>query len=274
MNSPTLSPYTSLCLKFVGLILILSSLIDYLTLVLSLNWQDLTSQITFASSLVDRGIVPMVGMCFLLVGYWMGASDNSGAMAKLDIRLPAFILSCLLALIFFLIVPLHLNNLAKANEKTQTQIETGANEAEARIKTQFDQLTSLSKNPEQLKTIDANITQITQAISTGTYNGKKLGAQEIQQLEQNKTQLEGFRVLAKDKKKLDERLTELQTQLKSQKQERKNTTNTEVLKQALRTGLSSLMLAIGYTIIGWFGMKSMGTGDVGGAPSIRKPKAR
>ncbi len=271
MNSPTLSPYTSLCLKFVGAILVLSSLIDYIALAIPPNFLDTTWQINFTNSLVDRGIVPMVGMCFLLVGYWMSTSDSSGAMAKLDMRLPAFILACILSLTFLLLVPLHLNNLSQASAKVLTQIESGANEAETRIKTQFDQLKTLSQNPAQLKSIDTQLTQLTQAISTGTYQGRKLTTQEIQQLEGTKTQLQGFRELAKDQKALNKRLEELQNQLKSQKQERENTAKTEVIKQGIRTGLSSLMLAIGYAIIGWFGIKSVGTG---GSPSIRKPPAR
>jgi hypothetical protein len=271
MNSPTLSPYASLCLKFVGAILVLSSMLDYITLAIPLNWQDQSWQINLTNSLVDRGIVPMVGMCFLLVGYSMSIGDSNSPMAKLDMRLPAFILACALSLLFLLLVPLHLNNLSQASSKVLTQIESGANEAETRIKTQFDQLTELSKNPTQLKNIDTQLVQITQAISTGKYNGRSLSAQEIQQLEGTKTQLQGFRDLAKDETALKKRLEELQTQLQSQRKQRENTAKTEVIKQGIRTGLSSLMLAVGYAIIGWFGIKSTGTG---GAPKIRKPPAR
>ena len=59
---------------------------------------------------------------------------------------------------------------------------------------------------------------------------------------------------------LEARLSELQTQLRDQTIQRENRAKTEALKQGIRTGLSSLLLAIGYLVMGWFGLQSNNSG--------------
>ena len=74
MNTSTISPFTSLALKLIGVILILSSLLDYITLAIPFQPLNAEWQIGFTGQIVDRGIVPMVGIAFLLVGYWIDTS--------------------------------------------------------------------------------------------------------------------------------------------------------------------------------------------------------
>lgn len=253
-----MSQFTSLCLKIVGLILIISSLLDYITLAIPFQPLDAQWQISFTSQIVDRGIVPMVGMGFVLVGSWIEASSNPNKKAGFDVKLPVFMLASFLGLVFLLLVPLHLNNLRLASDSALTQIQQGADEAETRIKEQYDQLNTLAQDPQRLQQLEGRLKEIDQAIGSGQFQGQSLNPEQLQRLQETKQQLQNFRELAKNPEALEARLNELQTQLRDQKLDREGRAKTEALKQGLRTGLSSLMLAIGYIIIGWLGLKGMG----------------
>lgn len=270
MNTSTISPPTAFSLKLIGIILILSSLLDYITLAIPFQPLDAAWQISFTGQIVDRGIVPMVGIAFLLVGYALESLLSSGRKLTLDVRLPVFIFASLMGLVFLLLVPLHLNNLRQAQSNALTQINQGATEAENRIKTQFEQLNTLAQDPQRLQQLDSRLTEINTAINSGQIQGRRLSPEQLQNLTQTKQQLEGFREYAQNPEALEARLTQLQTQLNDQKTERKNRAKTEAFKQGIRTGLSSLMLAIGYIAIGWLGLKTMGNPPV----SNKKAAAR
>ena len=259
MNTSAVSPFTCLSLKLIGVILILSSLLDYLTLAIPFEPLRAEWQISFTGQVVDRGIVPMVGIAFLLVSYWIETSAGStNKKPTFDVRLPVFILASLMGLIFLLLVPLHINNLREAQSTAISQINQGAGEAENRIKTQFDQLNVLAQDPQRLQQLNNRIQEIDTAINSGQVQGQRLNPEQLQNLNQTKQQLQNFRELAQNPEALEARLTELQTQLRDQKTARENRAKTEALKQGIRTGLSSLMLAVGYIAIGWLGLKKMG----------------
>jgi uncharacterized membrane protein len=267
MNNIT--PFTSLSLKLIGIILLLSSLLDYLVLALPFNPLEARWQIGYIGTVVDRGIIPMVGMAFILAAYWVDSSTGNPKGSLFDVRLPMFVFASLLGLIFLLFIPLYLNNLRTISTDAQEQISQRAAEVEQRLQGEFDQLNQLLANPQRIKELDQNIQQITQAINSGQIQGQRLNPQQRQQLEQQKQRLEGLRNLQGKPEEIEKRLNELQTQLRSQKLEQENQAKTETLKQGLRIGLSSFMLAGAYSIIGWVGLKnSMGNQ----APRSRSPK--
>ena len=249
--------FTSLCLKVVGVILIVSALIDYIVLAIPFQPLEASWQIAYIGTVVDRGIIPMVGIAFLLSGYWVD-SVVSKKNAGLDLKLPVFIFSTVLGLVFLLFVPLYLNNLRTISNNALEQITERAAQVENRLQTEFDQLNALLQNQEQLQQLDQRIAQIDRAIQTGQFQGQTLNAQQKQQLEQQKQRLENISQLRDQPEKLEERLSELQNQLRSRQQERENRAKTETFKRGVRIGLSSLMLAGGYSIIGWLGLKGAG----------------
>ena len=256
MSQSSISQFTSLALKTVGVILVVSSLLDYITLAVSVDFLDSQSQIGFISQLVDRGIVPMVGIAFLLVGYWIDLNFGNVAKPKgFDLRLPVFILSLVLGFVFLIAVPLHLNNLRLVSSDALSQLEERATEAENRIQDQYEQLEAIAQDPQRLQVLDTRIQEIDTALGSGQFQGQNLNPQQLERLQNTKTQLENFRELAKNPEALEARLSELKNQLRDQKQQREGRARTETLKQGLRTGLSSLMLAIGYIFIGWLGLK-------------------
>jgi hypothetical protein len=257
MNNST---FTSLCLKLTGLIFILSFLLDTVSFAIPLNWQNSQWQINFVTTVVDRGIVPMVGMSLILIGTWIDSTVKDVATkGGFNLRLPVFILATLMGLGFLLMIPVHVNNINQVKNNTQGQIQQGVAQGEAQIQTFLSQLNTLSQNPELL---NQEIVQRTQVIQSGQFQGRQLGAEQLATLTQQRDQLQNLRDLSKKptefKQRLEEIKNQLQTQLQDRRRQAENQANLEALKQGLRIGLSSLMLAIGYSFIGWLGLRGSG----------------
>ena len=270
MSNSSASKFTSLCLKTVGTILVVSSLLDYITLAIPFQPLDSQWQIAFTGQIVDRGIVPLVGMTFMLVGYWIDDTVSKAVKSSgFSIRLPVFILSLFLGFVFLILVPLHLNNLRLVSSNAMSQIEQKAGEAENRISEQYEQLNAIASDPQRLQLLESRIQELDTAIGSGQFQGQNLNAQQLQRLTETKQQLQNFRELAQNPEALEGRLTELQTQLRDQKLEREGRARTEAIKQGVRTGLSSLLLAVGYLVMGWFGLQ--GTNQQEAKP--KNPKA-
>lgn len=256
MNNSSSTRFTSICLKTVGVILVASSLLDFISLAIPFHPLDAQWQRVFTSQIVDRGIVPMVGMAFILVAYWLESSLGSNRKSGFDIKLPAFLLSMFLGVIFLILVPLHLNNLRLTSSDVLTQIEQQISQAETKLANEYQQLNQIVKNPQSLSQLEARIKELDTAISQEQLQGEKLNPQQIKGLTDTKVQLESFSQLAKNPQAFEQRIQELQTQLQEEKLANERRTKTEVLKQGVRTGLNSLMLAVGYLMMGWIGLKS------------------
>jgi hypothetical protein len=247
-SSSVYSPFTALALKIVGLIMILSSLLDYIILAIpSPGVSPLKSewQLALTSQLVDRGIIPMVGIALLVTGYWIansvGASEAKSSVQ--DLRFWAFILSSLLGLIFLLLVPLHFNNIRLQSDAALKQINQRATQAETQLDNQTKQVDALVKDPQKHSELD-------KAIASGRVQGEQLV-----RLQALKQQLQTFK---QDPQSLNQQVEQAQTKIRGERLEAEKQTRTGALKLGLRTGLNSLLLAIGYIVIGWTGFRSLG----------------
>ncbi|MBD0363495.1 MAG: hypothetical protein ICV55_12110 [Coleofasciculus sp. C3-bin4] len=254
-SSPAYSPFTALTLKVVGLIMIVSSLLDFIILAIPFKPLDRAWQLGFTTQIVDRGIIPMVGIALLVAGYWIGnsigGSSTEPKSSVQDLRFWAFLLSTLLGLIFLLLVPLHFINISKQSDEALKQITQKASQAEVQLDSQTKQVDAIVKDPQKLSELE-------RAIESGQVQGEQLA-----RLQALREQLQTFK---KDPKALKEQVAAAQTQIRSGKLEAENRAKTEALKLGLRTGLSSLLLAVGYSAIGWTGLRSLG----GTSPSRRK----
>ncbi|WP_267384858.1 HpsJ family protein [Cyanobacterium sp. uoEpiScrs1] len=250
--------FTSLSFKLIGVVLLLSSLLDYITLAIPLNLQSSQWQIGLLTNIVDRGIVPLVGIGFILLGYFVENLNDTTLRqsSEFDLRVPIYILSSIMGLMFLLIIPLHLNNLNEVKVNTLNQIEQGAGQGADQIQAFLAQIDQLSKNPQRLS---QQIQQLNQAVESGEVQGQSLNAQQLEQLQKQRTQLEQLQDLSKNpteyKNRIDELTEQFQEQLISQRRQAENKAKTQALKQSLRIGLSSLMLAIVYSTVGWIGFK-------------------
>jgi hypothetical protein len=258
------SAFTSLSLKIIGLILIISSLLDYIILAIPLQITETQWQIGFATRIVDLGVIPMVGMAFMLAAFWIdGQGDGRGSFGG-GLKLPMFIIASFLGLLFLLIVPLHLNNLKTLSASALERIQQGATVSESQVQTIIQNINTLAQNPQQL---NEQIQRGEQIIASA--QGQQVSPQDQRRLQEVVIQTELLKQIqaAKTPEEKEQSIENtLQTQLRDQKLELEGKAKTEAFKGGLKTGLSSLMLAIGYGAIGALGLKS---GMSGG--SSRRP---
>ncbi len=257
------SAFTSLTLKLIGVVFVLSSMLDYLTILIPPQFDNQSWQIGAVTGVVDRGVVPLVGMAFILVGYLIDGLPTADTMSlkkqpsQFSLKFPVYILSTLLGLLFLLMVPLHLINLNSAKTDALARIEQGAGQGAQQIQQFLTQVDTLSKNPGRL---NEQLQRLNQAIESGQAQGRQLNAQQLNTLRQQRDQLQGLRDLAQNpedyKQRTDELKNQLETQLRERRKQAESQATTQAVKQGLRIGLSSLMLAIVYSVIGWIGLKS------------------
>lgn len=272
-TSRQFSSTTSLILKLVGGILILSSLVDYLVLLIPLNLLNRGWQINVASSLVDRGIVPMVGMAIIFIAFWMdSATEGSTKPAKpfTSLRFWVALLASLLGLLYLLLFPLHLNNTRLARAEALSEINKQASEAQTQLETQIssDQFQQqIQQRKTQLRDQFAGLAQNPDALNQALSN-PNVPPEVKTILEQSKSNPRAIEEFLNQQ--ADTLPTQLLGQIRDRKQELEQQAKTQSLKSSLQTGVSSLLLAIGYITLGWTGLKGLGILRGG---SRRKPVA-
>ncbi|NEO52852.1 MAG: hypothetical protein F6K54_07005 [Okeania sp. SIO3B5] len=264
MKATNIRQYSSIAartLTIVGIIMILSSLLDFVVLSIPFNIGSRPWQIGLVTQLVDRGIIPMVGMALLFTGYWVssnsGLQDNSKS-SILDLRFWGLLLASLLGLIYLLMFPLHLNNTLLARTEAIERINQQASQAE----TQLEARVSTSEFQNQIQQRQSQLKN-----QFSTLLGDETRLNEALENEQLSEQVKNLLAQSKDNPQvLDEFLnrqaqqlpTQLLTRIRTRKQELEEQAKTNSFKSMLRTGLSSLLLAVGYIMIGWTGLKNMG----------------
>lgn len=252
-SNPVYSPFTALALKVVGLIMIVSSLLDYIFLAIPLNAGQRAWQLAYVGQLVDRGILPMVGIAFLLLGYWvessMGTSSSEQRPVIQDLRFWALLLSSLLGLIFLLVVPLHINNVVQQSDAELKQLDQRVTQAQGQIEIQAGQIAARIKDPQGLAQLKQQLKDLDQAIENNRVPAEQQAqAKAYRQLLQTITQ--------DPNKAITKEVEQAKAKIANDKQVLENQTKTGALKSALRTGLSSVLLAIGYITIGWSGLRN------------------
>ncbi len=245
---PTVSSFlTPLALKTAGAVLILSSLIDLIfmlwfppeNLILDGDrwWLYATSQ------LVDRGLLPLVGIAFVVAGDWIRiVSTEDGGDRGNSWRIGTFTLASLLGLIFILIIPFQLMTTNDIKTKDLKKIGEEVTQIEKGIKGNLEQIKSQGKDK-----IQAQIAAIDKEIKGGQAQGDRLANLQI-----TKSKLE---LLISNPQKFEQESNQNLQQLQKQKQEQDNKINKRMLQTGVRTSLASLLLAIAYITIGWTGLR-------------------
>ena len=244
MKTLNASPLTALILKIVGLVLIVLYLLDCAVVLSSARFQDSQWLFTTTTQLIDRGFVPMMGFGFLFIGFWVeSALDTPSNLERSrGLKLGAVLLSSLLGLIFLVLIPLSVNATNTAADDQLKQITQDASRAEGQIDGQVQQLKAQ---------VDAQSSQIEQLVQSGQLQGAQL-AQAKQKLDQ----LQKFK---SDPKALEAQIAperdQKLTQIRDNKRKLETQINDNKLRSGMRSGLASLVLAIGYAIIGWTGLR-------------------
>ncbi|WP_293130240.1 HpsJ family protein [Microcoleus sp. bin38.metabat.b11b12b14.051] len=263
-NSRQFSSVAARTLKVVGIILILSALLDCIVLSLPGETSDILNrgwQLAAATQIVDRGIIPLMGIALLMTGFWVDSSSGVSIDRRnvwVDLRFWALLISSLLGLIYLLLVPVHLNNTRLELKDALAQVDKEAGQAEGQLeaqikseqfKAQVEQLKSQRRS--QIGALLQDDAKLQQALKSPDVP-KELKA-VLQESKSDPKALDKF---------LEQQAQELPNQarneIRTRKQQKEKELRTRSRNSSLQTGISSLLLAIGYITVGWTGLRSMG----------------
>jgi len=260
-------------LKAAGVILILSFLLDFLVLLFPIHPTDRAWQIALATALVDRGVVPLIGLGMLAAADAIETSDDNYRPGPLDLKFPAMILSSLLGLLFLIISPVHLNNMNQASTQAVSRINQEATQAENQLQGQVSQLKAQLSTAQAKTEIEKRRTQAKAQLTDLIKDDKKYNevlnspqtpAELKDVLRKGKTDpnvIDAFVAKQTDPEALS---TQKLTEIRDKRDKYLEQSQQEALKSGLRIGLSSLLLSIGYIFIGWTGLRSQGVMAGGG----------
>jgi ABC-type multidrug transport system fused ATPase/permease subunit len=250
-NTLLSAPFT---LKLVGYILILSSLLDYAFLLTGLDVSDKQALGAGITGLVDRGVIPMIGLALTMAGYWLERLADLPARSKL-FRTIALLISAILGLIFLVLAPVHINNTSNVAKVALEKVGEQAKNAEGQVDQQVQQRQAeLAELLKDGKRFDEQLKQLNDAIAN-----KQVPESQLPQLQQLQKDLQEIKsnpaaLQAKAQKSREEMLNKIRDD-KSKEEKR---INKEAGRSNFRTGLNSLLLSIGYLIISWVGLNDLG----------------
>ncbi len=247
MQPTTSSFLTPLALKTAGAVLIVSSLIDLVFMLLfppelgadpdsKRWWLYATSQV------VDRGLLPLVGIAFVIAGDWIQiVSTEDGGSSGNIWRIGTYTLASLLGLIFVLIIPFQLMTTNNLKTDDLKKIGDEVTRLEQGIKSNLQQISAQPKDKikEQIAAVDKEIK-----------NGAQ--GQGLVNLQITKSKLE---MLLTDPGKFKQESEQNLKQLNEQKRKAESQASDKMTKTGVRTGFASLLLAIAYVTIGWTGLR-------------------
>ena len=251
-SSRSYAPFASRALKVVGIILVVSFVLDLITLLIPANFLSPEWQINFITQVVDRGVIPLVGISFIFVADWIdrtsGATPPQSAGQAVEFWTLLF--ASLLGLIYLLAVPLHLNNVRLESKQALERISEEARAAEGQIDSRLGQ--EVERQRSQITELVQDEQRLNEAINSGQIPQEQQSL--LRQFRNDPQALNAF---------LDKQSEEIRTRIKTEIGTRKlaaeKQTRNQAIKSGLRTGISSLLLAAGYIFIGWTGLRNFGS---------------
>jgi hypothetical protein len=256
-SSRQISILASQSLKIVGIIITLAALLDMI--VLPLPYPSLSDeaqfrqwQIGFVTQMVDRGIVPMVGLALFFTGSWVDSISGTVVAkrkALQDLKFWAAILASLLGLLYLLSLPLHLINVRASNSQELERIQQEASQAESQLGNRL--LQEAAQQRQQIDQLLQNEALLNRAKESGQVTQEQVVL--LERFRGNPEALDDF-----INQRVDQLQTQLQTDIGVRREREIQNINIQYLKSGLRIGLSSLLLTIGYLLIGSTGLKQLG----------------
>lgn len=229
------SPLAAQVLKLVGILLILSFLIELVVLLINPEFSNPQWGLTLMTQVIDRGVTPLIGFALLYAGFWMHSAAAGGDRTPRNratwqnSHFWAFVIASLLGLLFLILIPLYLTTTGKITQQAVETINQQASQTEVQLQQQQAQLQTLAKSG-----------QIDQLLESGQVPPEQMVV--LQQLKQ-------------DPKALDKQVEQRQAEINTQQQQAVKQAKNEAFKTRLRAGLRSLLLAIGFATIGWSGLR-------------------
>ncbi len=238
-------------LQIVGLVLIVSTLLDYVVLLLPPDFSNRAWAMNVVTQMVDRGIVPLVGLALLLTSGWVEeSSERSERRSKTsgNLRLGAFVLSSLLGLLFLVSIPLHVNNVRLEQADALVKVKTEADKALANPESIIGP--QLAQQRAQIEALLRDPKLLNDAIAA-----KQIPTEQVALLQKFKDNPGSLDQYLQEKAKSG--VEQLKSRVQVDKLKLESDVQQKAMKSGLRTGLSSLLLFVGYALIGWNGLRGL-----------------
>jgi hypothetical protein len=218
-------------------------------------------QLAAATQIVDRGIIPLMGIALLITGFWVDSSSGVSIERRkvwLDLRFWALLISSLLGLVYLSLVPVHLNNTRLELQDALVLLDKEAGQAESKLDAQI-------KSEQYKSDLEQRKSLLRSQIGALLQDDGKL-QQELNNPDLPKELKAVLQESKNDPKALDKFLeqqaqelpNQARKEIRTQKQQKEKELRTRSRNSSLQTGISSLLLAIGYITVGWTGLRSMG----------------
>jgi hypothetical protein len=247
LSGSAVSPLAAIALKLVGVVTILSALLDFIVLLVPPDFGNPQWLLNTTTQIVDRGIVPLVGIALLLAGFWVernaGKSSQGGSLLT-DLRFWTCIISSVLGLIFLIFTFLHINTVRITSQEALAQVQREANQASAQLEQRL--AGELSQQQNQLQLLFQDEALLQQAIDAGQL------PEEIQQFRDNPEGLSEFL-----NQRASQARQEIETEIGTRREDARSQIRQEAAKSAARISISSLLMSIAYIVIGWIGLRRL-----------------
>ncbi|MDJ1178408.1 HpsJ family protein [Roseofilum sp. BLCC_M91] len=256
-SSNPISPLASRSLQLVGLVMIVSFIIDILIIAIPPELLSPQWRLSFTSQFIDRGVIPLVGVALLLGGVWIKESEGTSSSKQGMLRSAAVLVSLVLGIVYLLVVPLHSIDTVRSRNRALRNLEAQAQQAEEQLQAQLD-------NPQFRAGLDQRREQFRTQINTLISNEEQFQQALEQAPEQQAQLLEQFRsdpgaidtFINEQVDALPQRARSQIEQEKTQREERAQVTTLKSMSQSMNGAL----LAIGYLGIGLAGVQLGGGG--------------
>lgn len=245
MKGSNISPVPALAAKFLklaGIITVLFAIINSALLFFPLNFGDIDWRLSFTTQIIERGILPILGIALMFCGYGfeeiIGIAPPQAKVGWNSLKFWIYLLSLFLGIMFLLLIPLHISTaVAESNQNVERLNEEAViaqKQLEERLGERQSSLASLLKNNQRLE----------EYISK-----EQLSKEQLAELEKFKNNPDVLKV------RTEEIRTQLTKKLEQNKQKAQQSSQLGAVKSSVRIGLTSLLLASCYLTIGWSGFR-------------------
>ncbi len=247
LSSAAISPLAAIALKLVGVVTILSSLLDFIILLVPPDFTNQQWLLNLTTNVVDRGIVPLVGIALLLAGFWIDRNTSKGGKAGsllMDLRLWACLIASVLGVVYLLLTFLHINTVRITTQSALAQVERDANQAATQLEERLQG--ELNQQQSQLQLLFQQEDTLQRAIESGQI------PEEVLRFKDDPAALDEFL-----NQRVGEARQRIETEIGTRREDARGQIKQEAIKSAIRISVSSLLLTIGYTIVGWTGLRRL-----------------
>ncbi len=250
ISSGSLAALAAIALKVVGAIAILTAVVDYLILLVPLNLGNPQWQVAVTTQMIDRGILPLVGIALILTSLWIESSLRTTPPPRgnrSDMPFWLSVLASVFGALYLALTVLHLSAVNLSSQSALQQVGAEASQASSQLEERLS--SQLNQQRSQLEALLQNPDQLAQALQSG---------QLPKEIEQYRDDPEGLNKFLQDQ--ADQARQRYQGEISNRRVEAERRVKQESWKNGIRTSVTSVLLTLGYSLLGWQGLRRINRG--------------